>query len=322
MLELIVVVSTLIAFIIGLFSVLIFWGHDAELESYYKETVVKGISKPGYLPKSIVEIPEEIIVDSHRSHSPIRTYLKKQIAKLLGKEVPPVILVFENYSEEEQKAFLIEKAFSSSVESTLLDLAFLETLVHYLAYKYASENSDIDQRVERVLRRYFEGSKYRDCILKLDSFDYSATIVLNPPPIKKPLLTNVVLPMVREKEKNLIALTARLPEIEEWKSVFMEIIDDLCSKKCGVLFVGIKTKVEYTEMLIEVIEDCSSLIVSARGSHIQDMTQVIGSCCLLEMSKPVEEQIITACERRDIQGTWEFPEEETMNCRWVIFRKT
>lgn len=322
MLGLVLGFITLIAAILGFFSALIFWGHDAELERYYKETVMKGVSRPGHLPKSIVEIPKEIIVDSRRSYSPIRSYLKKQIAKLLGNEVPPVILVFEKYSEEEQKAFLIEKAFSSSVESRLLDLDFLESLVHYLAYKYASENSDIDERVERVLRRDFERSKYRDCVLQLDSLEYSVAVVLNPPPIEKPLLTNVVLPMVREKEKNLIALKAKLPEIEEWKSIFMEIINSLCSKECGVLFVGVRTKAEYMEMLIEGINKFSFIVISARGTHIQDMTHVIGGCCLLEMSKPVEEQILTACERRDVQGTWEFPEEEIMSCRWVIFRRT
>lgn len=319
MIEWIAGILTIVAFLLGFFSVIIKWGQDANLEKYYRDTVVKTITRPGYLPKSIVEVPNEIIVDSRQKFSPLRIYLKRRLAQIHGKEVPPVILIFGQYSEEERKAFLIEKAFSSSVESRLLDLDFLESLIHYLAYKCVHENDEIEEKVRTIIRKYFENSKYRDCLVQLDSIDFSEKIVLNPPPVKRPLLTNVVLPMVREKEVSLLQTEAIIPEMEKWKSLFMNIVNNMSSKKCAVLFIGVRSDLEYVDMLENGLTDFAYLIVSARGPHIETMLRVIQVCCLSEPSKSPQERIVTSCERNDVVGLWEFPDEDKMTCHWVIF---
>lgn len=321
MLGLIAAILTIIAFLLGFFTAVIKWGEDATLERYYRETVVKTLAKPGYLPKPVIEVPKQIIVDSRHTFSPLRTYLKKRMAQLLGKEVPPVILIFGEYSEEEKRAFLIEKAFTSSIESRLLDLEFLESLIHYLAHKYVQGYAEIDEKVKAVLRRNFENSKYRDCLVRLDSLDFSAKVVLNPPPVKRPLLTNVILPMLNEKEKHLLETRATVPEIEQWKSFFMQIIDNMCSETCGVLFIGVRPGLDYVDMLTEGLISFNFVIVSARGTHINTMLSIIKTVCLSEESKPIEERIIAVCERSDVIGMWEFPGEEKMICHWIIFAK-
>lgn len=322
MIGLIVAVLTLIGLFLGFFCAVVLWGQDASLEKYYRETIVKRIIKPGYLPEPIVKVPKEIIVDSRQKFSPLRTYLKKRVAQLLGKEVPPVILIFGEYSEEEKKAFLIEKAFASSVESRLLDLDFLESLIHYLAHKYVHENEEIDEKVKTVLRKNFENSKYRDCLVKLDSLDFSAKIVLNPPPVKRPLLTNVVLPMVKEKEKSLLYTKAGVPEIERWKSTFMNIVNNICLENCAVLFIGVREDIEYLDMMEEGLLNFDFSIVSARGPYIDTMLRIIQARRLLEASRPLEEQIMMSCQRNDVTGLWEFPDEEKMPCQWIIFSKS
>ena len=322
MIEWIAGILTVIAFLLGLFSAIIKWGQDANLEKYYRDTVVKTITKPGYLPEPIVKIPDEIIVDSRQKFSPLRIYLKRRLAQILGKEVPPVILVFGKYSDEERKAFLIEKAFASSVESRLLDLDFLESLIQYLAYRCVYENEEIEETVRTIVRNHFENSKYRDCLVQLDSRDFSEKIVLNPPPVKKPLLTNVILPMIKEKEKSLLQTNAIIPEMEKWKSLFMNIINNMCSKNCAVLFIGVKPDLEYVDMFENGIRTFKNIIVSARGPYIETMTRVIRVCYLSESAKPPEERIMTSCERSEVAGLWAFTDEEKMTCQWTIFSIT
>jgi len=314
--EWIVGILTIIAFLFGFLSAIIKWGQDANLEKYYRDTVVKTVTKPAYLPEAIVEIPNEIIVDSREKFSPLRTYLKRRLAQILGKEVPPVILIFGQYSDEERKAFLIEKAFASSVESRLLDLDFLESLIHYLAYKCVHESEEIEEEVRTIVRKYFENSKYRDCLVRLDSVDFSEKVVLNPPPVKRPLLTNVILPMVREKEKSLLQTNALIPEMEKWKSLFMNLVNSMCSEKCAVLFIGVRPDLEYVDMLENGLARGAHLIISARGPYIETMLRVIQVCWLSEPSK-----LAQSCERDDVFGLWEFPDEDKTACHWVIFSK-
>jgi len=320
--EWIVGIGTLIAFLIGLGTAIIKWGQDDELEKYYRDTVVQTVTKPGYLPEALVEVPEDIIVDSGQKISPIRTYLKRKLAWIRGKEVPPVILVFGHYSEEERKAFLIEKAFASNVESKLLDLDFIESLIHYLAYRCVYENEEVEENVRVIIRRYFEMSKFRDCLVRLDSLDFSEKVVLNPPPVERPLLTNVVLPMVREKEKSLLHTGAIIPELERWKSLFMDIVNCMCSGTCAVLFIGVRDDLAYVDMFENGIKDFVHVIISARGLYITKMRRVIQACYLSEPSKPKEERLLNYCESNDVTGLWEYPDEDKMPCHWVIFSKT
>lgn len=318
--DLIIAVGTLISFLLGFLIAIIKMGKSDDLEKYYKETV-QAINKPGYLPKSIGEIPTEIIVDTREKLSPLRVFLKKKIAQLRGKQAGPVVLVFGNYSEEEQKAFIIEKAFASSLTSQLLDLDFLESLIRYFAYKHAYESNEIEPEVRMVLRKNFEKSKYRNCVINLDSLEFSTSLILNPPPHEQSLLTNLVLPMVREKEKELLQVTVDLSTMEKWKTFFMTLIHKLDSKKSAVILIGIRLLEEYLEMLNEGLHEFSCLILSARGGYIDLMDELIRNRFELESSWSSEEQVAMECERTDILGWWEFPEEKKVRCKWVMFKK-
>lgn len=318
--ELIIAVGTLISFLLGFLIAIIKMGKSDDLEKYYKETV-QVINRSGHLPKPIGEIPTEIIVDTRERLSPLRIFLKKKIAQLRGKRVPGVTLVFGEYSEEEQKAFIIEKAFASSLTSQLLDVDFLESLIVYFAYKYAYQSDEIELGVRMVLRKGFEKSKYRDCVASLDSLEFSTSLILNPPPHEQPLLANLVLPMVREKEKELLQMKVDLSTMEKWKSFFMTLIHNLKSKKIAVILIGIRMLEEYLEILNEGLQEFDCLILSARGVYIKLMNHLIKNRCDLESSWSPEEQVITECERINIIGSWEFPEEKKVRCRWVIFQK-
>ena len=320
--ELLVALCTLISFIIGFLTAVIKLGHSATLEKYYKKTIVEIIEKPGYLPKSIAEIPTEIIVDTKDKLSPLRIFLKKKIAQLRRKKVPPVILIFSDFSEEEQKAFIIEKALASSLTSDLLDLDFLESLILYLAYKYAYESNEIEKEVVTVIRRDFEKSKYRNHVVTLDSLDFSTSTILNPPPEEQPLLRNIILPMIREKEKELRRTGVNLSIIEKWKSFFMTLIHEIYSKNCAVILIGVRPPEQYLDMLNEALQGFDNILICARGTYIRLMDQIIQAQYDLESSKPINERIINNYNRVNITGWWEFPGEKRVRCKWVILTKT
>jgi len=316
MIEPIIAALTIVAFVAGFLLVVVSWSQDAILEKYYRESVITTLEEPGYLPEPIGKVSEKIIIDSGNRFSPLRTYLLKKWAQIKGERVPPVILVFGLFSDEEKKAFLIQQAFVSIVDLSLIDLDFSESMIHYLAYQYSFRSDKIEEKVCSILRRGFENCKYRKQLLNLDSIEFSSKVVLNPPPLRKPVLTNLVLPMIREKEKEVLDGDLTLGQIEQWKSFFMTLIEALSSERCAVLFIGYRMPEEYFLMYEENFGRFDFFIFGARGKfvpYVQLICKQIEGDFLEKWNRKYE--------RWEISGVWEFKDEELEDAKWIVFQK-
>jgi hypothetical protein len=315
MVALIVGIITLFAFGVGFIIAMLSWNRDSRLETYYSKTATEIKEKFIYSSNIAKKIPKQIIVDSGTRVSPIRTCLRKTIAHLTNKTTSPVILVFGATTEDEQKAFLIQKAFVPACNNKLLDLSFIESLIYYFAYKYGHEAGDVDEGVKNILRKYFEGAIYRKSVIKLESLEFDNRIVLNPPPEARALLTNLVLPMAEYLEEKLISENASLSKMEEYKSFFMEIIRKICDTDCALIFIGIKGVHEYINLINKNLGNFSLFILAARGSHI-------GACSTIEKRTFAANWKNDSYKIFNIDGNWISPsDKQQIKCLWKIIFK-
>ncbi len=125
----------------------------------------------------------------------------------------------------------------------------------------------------------------------------------------------------KRKRKEFSSNCHIIPELERWKTLFMDIVNCMCSEKCAVLFIGFREELEYVDMLERGIRDFTHLIVSARGLFIPKMQRTLQACRLSKPSKPEEERMLNCCESNEVSGLWEFPDEEKTICIWIIFSK-
>lgn len=311
MLGIVITICTLASFILGFLVYLLLWGRDTRLEKYFYKAKNDLINLK-YLPE-LEEVKRTIIiVDSGASISPIRTFLKKLWAKVTGKHIGSVIFVFNKYTEEEQKAYLIQQAIGINFRNIeLFDADFIETMINYYSYRFASQQKT-EQNVSYILRRDFENTKYRDWLPFLDDVKFSSSVVINPPPLEKPIMFNLLLPMVQEKSAELKINKAPILEKEQFKKIFMQLAESLYRRECGILFVGDLTAEEYFKMIAEGEGEFTCFIIAARGSLIdklENLRNKIAERCESQMKKKFE--IIT------IRGKWEF-EDRKVDCRWII----
>lgn len=311
MLGIIIAICTLASFILGFLVYLLLWGRDTKLEKYFYKAKDELINLK-YLPE-LEEVKRTIIiVDSGAGISPVRTFLKKIWATITGKHIGSVIFVFNKHTEEEQKAYLIQQAIGVNFRSIeLLDADFIETMINYYSYKFATQQK-IEQNVSYILRRDFENTKFRDWLPFLDDVKFSGSVVINPPPLEKPVMFNLLLPMVQEKSAELITNRAPILEKEQSKKTFMQLAESLYRRECGILFVGDLTTEDYFKMMVENKDRFSCFVVAARGSLIdklENLRNKISERCKSQMNKQFE--LIT------VRGKWEF-EDGKVDCRWII----
>jgi hypothetical protein len=250
MLGIIIAICTLASFILGFFVYLLLWGRDTRLEKYFYKAKDDLINLK-YLPE-LEEVKRTIIiVDSGASISPIRTSLKKLWATVTGKHIGSVIFVFNKYTEDEQEAYLIQQAIGINFRNIeLFDADFIETMINYYSYRFASQQKT-EQNVTYILRRDFENTKYRDWLPFLDDVKFSSSVVINPPPQEKPIMFNILLPMVQEKNCELTTSGATILEKEHFKRIFMQLAESIFKRECGVLFIGELTGEEYFKLMVD-----------------------------------------------------------------------
>jgi len=184
--------------------------------------------------------------------SPIRTFIKKAISWILGKGKGSVIWVFNKPTEADQKAFLIQQAVAINFRNiSLLDADLIETMINYYAFKFAQQEKGINEEIVYILRRDFENTKFRKWLPFFDDVQSSISVVVNPPPEEKPIVFNVLLPMIRAKNLELILSRAAIFEIEQKKSFFMQLTEKIYNRECGILFVGDLSTKEYFKMILE-----------------------------------------------------------------------
>ncbi len=313
------ILITTLTGIISFFVFIVKTGRNAILEKYYKKSIRDGLKRFDYFSIFGKDTPSEIVVESPQKFSTIRALVKKFILGVLFKRKIQHIFVFQKKTPEEQKAFVIQKAFESVTQIDLLDMKFLESLIYYLAYKYAYDFGNIEQPVKNILRRDFESCPYRELINKLDSLEFGAKIVLNPPPQEKSLLTNVLLPMVVEWEKSIIAerkKEAKREEIEKYKSFAMKMIQEIGDEKYAVVFIGLSDISKYIQMVRDCIDRTDGFIIAARGNYILKASAMIT-------------RLFDFCQGKNLQisaypilGKWEQRRRNPIDCAWYIFAKT
>ncbi|MCK4329647.1 hypothetical protein KAX02_07370 [candidate division WOR-3 bacterium] len=278
----IILIATLIAigsFVVGCFLFILFWSEDSRLEKYYKLTA-KDIGKAEAISKIGIPFKTDVIIDSGHKYSRLRTIIKKVLSRIRGHEILDTVLVF-NMNTTEQKAFLIFEAIKGSLfYIELLDAKFIEDLAKYHAYRYASEAKSVDKDVKFLLRKDFEKTSNRDCITKLMDPKYSEKVVLNPPPEIKPLLEEIVLPIVIEWSKELENNNTTHAEKERFKSLFMVFTKGLCHRTWGILFIGTLNTDEYIALFGSGVHKFSKgILLAARGHHVTVLLKLWNRIC-------------------------------------------
>ena len=305
-----------VGFLWGFVRALLRLGADAALESYYKATVKGATTEEVYCLRALGSVSPEVIIDSGRPYSRFRTFVKKGIARLLRKRVPPVILVFGIDTEDGRKAYVIQKAFSSVTESSLLDTEFLEAIIRYRAHKFAYNTPKVEKAVKNILRSQFEQCTYRETVVTLESIALE-NVVLNPLPEWQPLLTHVILPMAGEAERLIQEANRDLVTIEEYKSFFMQLIEHLCSGACAVVFIGVRPQQEYIDWVHKGIGEFNIFLLAARGSYINRMLSAYD-----KIEAALTKKWAPKFASRTIAGRWEFRKGQEVSCQWIIAAST
>lgn len=284
----IVLIASLIAivlFVLSAFLFILFWSEDSRLEKYYK-LMAKDIGKTETISKIGVPFKTDVIIDSGHNYSRLRTAIKKVISRIRGHEILDILLVF-NKNSTQQRAFLIFEAIKGTFfHIELLDADFIEDLAKYYAFRYASETKSVDKNVKFLLRKDFEKTSNRDCIAKLMDPKYSEKIVLNPPPKIKPLLEEIVLPIVTEWSEELKGMNATHAEKERFKFLFMESTKGLCHRTWGMLFIGELTTAEYLTLFDHNVHRFSKgMILAARGRYVPRLLELWDRICRISPKK-------------------------------------
>lgn len=278
----IVLIASLIAiavFVLTAFLFILFWSEDSQLEKYYRLTA-KDIEKTEAISKIGVSFKTDVIIDSGHNYSRLRTAIKKAISRIRGREILDTVLVFSKNSTE-QKVFLISEAIKGSFfHIELLDADFIEDMAKYHAFRYASETRSVDKDVKFLLRKDFEKTSNRDCITKLMDPKYSEKVVLNPPPEIKPLLEEIVLPIVTEWSEELKSMNVTHAEKERFKSLFMESTKGLCYRTWSILFMGKLTTDEYMSFFSQSVHRFSKgVMLAARGVNVPHLLELWNRIC-------------------------------------------
>jgi len=117
-------------------------------ERYYTTVVNTLINENVYInPKE--SIVGEIIIDEGKEN--LRTNIRKHFfSKIKHKEIE-TILVAQFSTESEKIAYLLKQAVREVLYTCLVPDNFMETLIVYIAYKFAYNEPEIDKAVEQIL---------------------------------------------------------------------------------------------------------------------------------------------------------------------------
>lgn len=267
----IVAVAALIGFLSLVLLRSLIWKDDVQLEKYFNKTYEE-IKKEGYFLNKKISKPI-VIIGTDKVTSKIRTFFKKSFKRLFTKEIPQVILVFGKDREEEREAYIIQQAFALEWQLIdILDIEFIESAINYFSYKFGSRKRNIKHETFYILRKDYESSAYRECLIKLDDIDFSKRIVINPPPRKKPLLRELIMPMVLDQNNQ--AKEVSLQRKEELKVLFMKICDRMHKTKCGVLFIGYLNKGEYMDLISHDEREFFCFLLCATGLNIPKLNSL------------------------------------------------
>jgi len=236
------------------------------------------------------KLPNEIVVELSCKgdkilSSKIRTFIKKGIGRIKGKEYFNIV-IFSDMSYEEQLVFIIKKTFESVLSyEKVLGIDFRETLVLYYSYKFAfSSEKLVSKEVVNILEKEFQESRFKEVVLKLDSKPLEENITLNPPPEVRPLLDRVIIPILELKSTE-ISNVDDLSTIELVRIEMQDLLTKIAEGKIGVLFIGKKDPNKYLGYVNTRIHEFEGILICARGIYI---------AIIKDISRLIEEQLGTS----------------------------
>jgi hypothetical protein len=309
---LVIVFASIILGIGGFLLYLFFRKEEKQLENYYKDTV-DNLAKTDLLGLSTQEVKTTVIVQTEHKYSYIRKKIKEFFNKLRKRKITETIIIFEK-DPIEQRACIIREAVNNAFLFTeLMDTKLTDTLIAYFSFKFASTTLKADKKLLKSLQRDYEESAYRDCVATLDDKDFSYKIVINPPPEKKPVLTELMLPMIICKSKEVMDRNVSFTEREKLRVLFSKFINGLYEEKIGILFVGVFSTKHYWELFSPAALRYSlGFIMAARGSHTPTLERLKSE--ILENAEKIWNVKFRVV---DIWGKWLFDKREK-DYYWLI----
>lgn len=297
----------------------LYFAREAKLEKIFKRLAQ---TAQGWFPYCTFHPPEFFLVSICESKFSILRLMVRELVlrithwkSLRGVSIgAQKVLVTERFSEAEQQVAVALECVARLQGVELLDLDFLVSLRQYLAYKHAKDHEDIMKETKEKLRANFESCSFRDKMVMLDDPLFSRDVIAYPLPPSETrprgettILADIILPLIRERAKELDRAGAKPPELEKEKDKIMTIINDLIHRRMGVVFVGEKSDIAYKEVISTKLKSVGRVMVSARGSYIYKLILIIDS---------MEKQIF---ERDTIAGEWIFYDtKRPVPVLWII----
>lgn len=314
-------IIVLLGFIVGFLAWMLKWSKEAKYEKFFLET--ENIIQE-WIPEGSYKKSESILITLTSSkYGSIRRAIRLFTKKVLGlfKKIPTIIFVSDDDSEIDQQIFLIRQAVGRFAGKELLTFDLLSSIIAYYMYKFCLNNQKkiISDVYERITKEY-ENSKYHEHIQNLDDVDFSMDI-LKTAFLKErkigdfTLMKYVVLPMIRERQKELVNVSDRPKIVDKEKKLLSKIIIKLAEKKYIVAFVGIASTGCYYNIVNKYIKssDILGVILEARGIYLSKLRNISLLCCNNIELKDILE----------ISGIWNSTEldpqrKETI---WIILEK-
>jgi len=256
----------------GLIDLVLTYHDLRKLENSYSQAITFIKRNLGEVSYVLSKLPEEIIVEATYKggktvSSRLLTALKKSVKKVRGKQYVSVV-IFSDMSYPEQLAFIIKKAFDTVFPfEKVLEVEFREAILNYYAYKFAMACEKLVGRdTIEVLERDFQGTKYKDVVVRLDSKELEGRITLNPPPEVRPLLDRVIIPILELKSREM-EFVSDLSTVEFVKARMGRILVAIAEGLIAVLFVGKRRPEDYICYVKERIGEFRGLLVCSRGAY-------------------------------------------------------
>ena len=142
------------------------WRDLSRMEKTYAKALKFAREFSQVVRPTLAGLPPEIIVETTYKgerviHSKVRSFFKKIMHKILGRECIRVT-VFSEMDYPEQLAFMIKQVFEHRFSyENVLDASLRDTLVKYYAYKFAVMvgREVVDRKTLNILEREFQETK-------------------------------------------------------------------------------------------------------------------------------------------------------------------
>lgn len=291
--------------------------HGTKYERNYSNFVQTLVGESIYvIPKNFI-VGKIIIDEGGRLNTKIR---KLFYTKLKHQELE-TIMVSQFPTETEKITYLLKQAVREVLFTCLLPDNFMETLIVYVAYKFARKEASIGRSIKQKLVREITGLKHSSCIMKLDSTSFEEYVVLNDIPYPKPLLEEDILPMLSILTHQFTEATFRsegdrLDYQQQQCKFLMDWIGKLCDNKVRMVWIGSKNIRNYLQYLANdnTIDMFNFFIFGARSDFVDVLNYFVNN----RLKETFPNYVFTT---ESIGGKW-IRKSQLVDFKWIFCRKS